>query len=336
MYLWSVTPFPRQCVSLVQKADVAPFHFSGQKNAVRVLDQFHKSLACPLHNRILGIPFVPLPSFARPINQVRAKDNADVVEFESLRGVDAADLVLPAGTVCPKRCPRDALGQTSRFGFGIPRATEPSDIFWRQAIEDFARLSGDRRAANLDPGTERLTQIIDQFCAFPASLGNEGQHYKLQSLRTSKPSSTDPPQRSNGLEPNIAKLDDDALELEGDRAGAYGDFLDVIFQDAVHVHLDGIAAAEDIVGIPFAEGFLGMRPGRIRPLFAPNQRGAWNVDVGGDELARLPGMKLALDPGRPDVILAVNVNEDAAVGAGRRVRRVTPFGVQVIISDLLT
>ena len=120
----------------------------------------------------------------------------------------------------------------------------------------------ERRQARreFDPGTERLTQIIDQFCAFPASLGNEGRHYKLQSLRTPKPSSTDPPQRSNGLEPNIAKLDDDALELEGDRAGAYGDFLDVILQDAVHVHLDGIAAAEDIVGIHSPKGFSACGP----------------------------------------------------------------------------
>ena len=76
------------------------------------------------------------PALPMTVNQVRAKNDASIVKFEALRGIDASDLFNAASIVCPKRFFRNSGLQSTFPGLCIPRTAKVPDydIFGQAAV----------------------------------------------------------------------------------------------------------------------------------------------------------------------------------------------------------
>lgn len=105
----------------------------------------------------------------------------------------------------------------------------------RQPVEDFAQLSGASRDTKYDSSTERLVEIIDRFCTFPALerlkfldrllcaylTGNEDMHLKNWSLvtRDDKVELSPAYDLLNTTIPNPRSREELALPLRGKKSG---------------------------------------------------------------------------------------------------------------------
>jgi serine/threonine-protein kinase HipA len=104
----------------------------------------------------------------------------------------------------------------------------------RQPVEDFAQLSGASRDTKYDSSTERLIEIIDRFCTFPALerikfferllfsflTGNEDMHLKNWSLvtRDDKVAMSPAYDLLNSTIPNPRSREELALPLNGKKS----------------------------------------------------------------------------------------------------------------------
>lgn len=104
----------------------------------------------------------------------------------------------------------------------------------KQPVEDFAQLSGASRDTKYDSSTERLIEIIDQFCTFPALermkfldrllcaylTGNEDMHLKNWSLitRDDKVELSPAYDLLNSTIPNPKSREEMALPLRGNKS----------------------------------------------------------------------------------------------------------------------
>jgi serine/threonine-protein kinase HipA len=104
----------------------------------------------------------------------------------------------------------------------------------KQPVEDFAQLSGATRDTKYDSSTERLIEIIDRFCTFPALermkfldrllfaflTGNEDMHLKNWSLitRSDKVELSPAYDLLNSTSPNPKSREELALTLHGKKS----------------------------------------------------------------------------------------------------------------------
>lgn len=125
----------------------------------------------------------------------------------------------------------------------------------RQPVEDFAQLSGASRETKYDSSTERLIEIIDRFCTFPALerlkfldrllcaflTGNEDMHLKNWSLitRDGKVELAPAYDLLNSTIPNTQSREELALPLRGKKSNlTANDFWRYLASDRL-----GLAAA---------------------------------------------------------------------------------------------
>ena len=95
----------------VHEVDVAAAEAAGQEDAVGALDEVGELLLgdAAADDAVVRLVALADPSpIERPVDEIGAEDDADVVEFEALRGVDAADLLDPPRVARPEVGLRDA------------------------------------------------------------------------------------------------------------------------------------------------------------------------------------------------------------------------------------
>ena len=98
---------PRRCV---HEVGVAAAETSGQENAVRALDEVGELLLgdAAADDAVVRLVALADPSpIERPVDEIGAEDDADLVEFEALRSVNAADLLDPPRVARPEVRLRD-------------------------------------------------------------------------------------------------------------------------------------------------------------------------------------------------------------------------------------
>ncbi len=98
-----------------------------------------------------------------------------------------------------------------------------------------------------------------------------------------------------------------AFHLEGDGAGDGGEFGDGVLADAVDEDFDGVAAAGDVVAVPFAVRFFGGVGEAWEAFAVVCQRRIRDVETEADELAGVAGLELGLVAKRSDFVGAVRV-----------------------------
>src|SRR5678815_64551 len=88
----------------VHKIHVAAFHAATEQNTIGVLDEVRKLSLGSLYDAVGAVLGHSFPGCgAWIVNEIRSKDDSDIVEFKSLSRVDATDLVYAVGIVSPKR-----------------------------------------------------------------------------------------------------------------------------------------------------------------------------------------------------------------------------------------
>src|SRR3954447_4958809 len=107
----------------IHEVDVAAAEAAGQEDAVGALDEGGELL---LGDAAADDEVVPLVALADPspierrVDEIGAEDDADVVELEALRGVDAADLLDPPRVARPEVGLRDAGRQATGLSPRVP------------------------------------------------------------------------------------------------------------------------------------------------------------------------------------------------------------------------
>jgi hypothetical protein len=115
------------CV-FVDEVDVAAAHAAGEQHAVDVLDVGSEFIAAgAFEHGVMGVMGLADPAVVvGVIDEVWAEDDADVVEFEALGGVDASHLVDPFRAIGPFEPGRYAWGEGLAFS-SFPGHSEFAD-----------------------------------------------------------------------------------------------------------------------------------------------------------------------------------------------------------------
>src|SRR2546430_791322 len=86
----------------VREVDIATLEAPSEEHAVRILHQLDESRPSAFHHRVVRMRRCPDPGLAvEVVFEIGPPDDADVVELESLCGVDAADLIDTSRIVGP-------------------------------------------------------------------------------------------------------------------------------------------------------------------------------------------------------------------------------------------
>lgn len=126
----------------------------------------------------------------------------------------------------------------------------------------------------------------------------------------------------------IAEFHRFAFRLQSDGAGTDGCAGDFILQHAIDAHSHGVAAANDVVGIPFSKRFLGTWLLVWNKMALGRRTVCLGATIAAD-FARIAGKQLRLKAGWPDPVSAGDVQKNAAVaGTGRK----TPLHVQPVVA----
>lgn len=115
-----------------------------------------------------------------------------------------------------------------------------------------------------------------------------------------------------GVEADVAKLVGGALELDRDPTGGGGALGDAVLFHAVEDDFDGVVAAGDIAGIPFAEGFFAAVGGVAVEL---RSLGAWSA---GERLGEFGRRHREHVTGARELHLHLKANRPGGAGDGAR------------------
>ena len=94
----------------IHEVHIAAFHAPGKEDTIGVFDEIYELVLGALDHGVAGLLLNADPALVGAVNEVLSNDNADVIEFETLGGVNTAHLADTIRIICPKGCRRDALG----------------------------------------------------------------------------------------------------------------------------------------------------------------------------------------------------------------------------------
>ena len=77
----------------IHEIHVTALYSSGEKNAIRIFHKIYEMFTRTLNHGVKRLCLVPRPTNTMAINEVWSKNHTNIIKFESLRGIDTADLI---------------------------------------------------------------------------------------------------------------------------------------------------------------------------------------------------------------------------------------------------